>query len=308
MSTPAKRNKEKPEKKKCSSCNKQRTYSFFYKVDSPMFPDGMINICSHCVREQVDIEDMESVISFLRQIDKPFIQSYWDKSVKGKKYPLGTYIAKINSLHQVSDKNFDSTNESGIGTSNDVQAIAVPDVIETEEGETIHFTESLISKWGIGFKKHEYLQLEKFYQDMMTSYEVHTANHKQMLMKIAKLSVEMDKLLSIKDYPNYQKVSSVYNTLIDSAGFAPKNKKNGADATGMTSFSQVWAEIEKEGFVQPKMIDYPKDDIDYMLMFFVQFAQRFAGREAWSEPNTNWREEVVETENIIPESEDEIDE
>lgn len=304
MSTPKQRKKEDIPRKKCSSCLKPKAYNAFYKVDSGMFPDGMINICNVCVRDEVDVEDMESVWAFLRQIDKPFIQKYWDASVASGKYPLGTYIAKMNSLQQVNDKNFDASNVTGLGTSSDVQAVSMPDKIETEEGEVITFTESLISRWGLGYQKHEYLQLEKFYQDMTTTYEISSANHKQMLMKIARLSVEMDKLLQIKDYQNYQKVSGVYNTLLDSAGFAPKNKKNGAEATGLFSFSQVWAEIEKEGFVLPKMIDYPKDDIDYMLMYYIQFAQRFTGRAPMQEPNPNWRDEVVETELVIADDED----
>jgi hypothetical protein len=307
MTTPKKRNtkKEEPQKKKCGECGKDRVRSYFYKVDSPHFPDGMINICSVCVREQVDIEDMESVVSFLRQIDKPFIQTYWDASVESGKYPLGTYIAKINSLQQVSGKNFDNTNISGVGTTNDIKAETLPDSIVTEEGDVITYSESLVSKWGVGYKKHEYLQLEKFYEDMTATYEVSNANHKQMLMKIAKVSVEMDTLLAIKEYTSFKNLSVTYKDLIDQAGFSPKNKKNGAEATGLSSFSQVWAEIEKEGFVQPKMIDYPKDDIDYMLMYYIQFAQRFSGREVMSTPPENWREEVADMELAFPDDDDE---
>lgn len=306
MTTPNKRNKkEEIPKRKCGECGKLKAHNFFYKVDSPHFPDGMINICNTCVREQVDINDMESVVSFLRQIDKPFIKSYWDKSLEGKNYPLGTYIAKMNSLQQNKGKNFDNTNLSGIGTTNDVKAENLPDSIITEEGDVIVFTDSLISKWGVGYKKHEYLQLEKFYEDMTASYEVNNANHKQMLMKIAKISVEMDTLLAIKEYASFKNLSVTYKDLIEQAGFAPKNKKNGAEATGLSSFSQVWAEIEKEGFIQPKMIDYPKDDIDYMLMYYIQFAQRFSGREVMSTPPENWRDEVADMELAFPDDDDE---
>lgn len=306
MTTPKKRNpKNETPKKKCGSCTVARTYANFYKVDSPMFPDGMINICSKCVREQVDIEDMESVLKFLQQIDKPFIQSFWDNSMKGEKYPLGTYIAKLNSLHQVNEKDFASTNAAGVETVRDVQETMIPEIIQTDEGEAIPYKESLISKWGVGYKKHEYLMLEKFYKDMENTHEISSVNHRQMLMKIAKLSIELDKLLAVKDYPNYKNLSGIYKDLIDQAGFSPKNRKNGAEATGLSSFSQVWSEIEKESFVLPKMIDYPKDDIDYMLMYYIQFAQRFKGQEVMTEPNPNWREEIAETEIVMVEDDDE---
>jgi len=288
--------KEPTPKKQCSSCSKNKATTFFFKVDSPLFPDGMINTCRDCVRKQVDVNDMEQVISFLRQIDKPFNQKYWDEALKSKNHPLGEYIRKINSLNQVKNKNFDDSQAVGIGTTHDVQASQLSDTIEREDGEIIEYSDSLVSRWGIGYQRHEYLRLEKYYQDMMMSYEIKDINHRQMLKTLAKLSVESDNALSRKDFTNYSKINKEYEVTMKSAGFRPVDRKSGSEATGMFSFSQVWAEIEKEGFIPPKLVEFKKDDIDYMLMYYQQFVERLVDKPVTTEPDTEWRDEVMDYE------------
>lgn len=294
MST--RKKKEPTPKKQCSSCGKDKATTFFFKVDSPLFPDGMINTCRDCVRAQVDVNDMEQVISFLRQIDKPFDQKYWDEATKSKNHPLGEYIRKVNSLNQVKNKSFDDSQVVGIGTSLDVQASQLSEKIEREDGEIIEYSDSLVSRWGIGYQKHEYLRLEKYYQDMMMSYEVKETNHKHMLKQLAKLSVEADNALARKDFTQYGKINKEYDILLKSAGMRPVDKKSGSEATGLFSFSQVWAEIEKEGFIPPKLVKFKKDDIDYMLMYYQQFVERLVDKPVTTEPDTEWRDEVIDYE------------
>jgi hypothetical protein len=285
--------KEEVQKKVCSSCKKDKRIKEFYTVKSMQFPDGKLNICVHCVKKQVDITDVNAVIAFLRTIDKPFLEKYWNEALTCGKAPLGEYIRKVNSLQQVSDKGFDdSDGMSELGNVDASQFTASIDEIETEAGEKISYNENLVARWGSGYKKFEILKLEKFYQDMMMSYEVIEANHKQMLMQLAKITIEMDNLLAIKDYTNYTKLSKTFDDLLKSTGFRPIDKKNGSDSVGLFSFSQVWAEIEKEGFVQPDIIEYEKDDIDYMLLYYIQFAQRLVGKNVSEEPITNWRDEI----------------
>lgn len=292
MST--RKKKEPTPKKECTSCGNNKAVTFFYKVDSPLFPDGRINTCRDCVRKQVDINDLEQVITFLRQIDKPFDQRYWDEALKSKNHPLGEYVRKVNSLNQVKNKSFDDSTAVGIGTSLDIQASQALDTIEREDGEIIEYTDSLVSRWGIGYQKHEYLRLEKYYQDMMMSYEIKDINHRQMLKNLAKLSVELDNALARKDFTQYSKINKEYDIMLKSSGFRPVDKKSGSEASGMMSFSQVWAEIEKEGFVPPKLIEFEKDDIDYMLMYYQQFVQRLVDKPVTVEPETEWRDEVMD--------------
>lgn len=284
MSKQRKRRTQPLPKKKCTSCGKEKTTTYFFKVDNPMmFPDGMINICRDCVRENVDVESIEQVIAFLRQIDKPFIESYWNEALQTNRHPLGEYIRKINSLQQVKNKTFDDSVGSGIGTVNDLISPKMPEKIETETGDVISYSDDLVSKWGQGYKKHEYLKLEKFYHDMMASYAVETHNHKQMLMQLAKLSVEMDNLLSQKDYTNYTKVSKAYDDLLKSAGFRPIDRKGGDEQRGLRSFAQIFEEVEKRSFVKPPPPQFDEDIVDAMILSLANYYHRLVGKEILTE-------------------------
>lgn len=78
---------------------------------------------------------------------------------------------------------------------------------------------------------------------------------------------------------------------MSSAGFRPIDKKNISDETGLGSFSEVWAEIEKEGFVPQGLVDYEPDDIDDMLLYYIQGMQRFTGSAVSTElEDPDWRE------------------
>ena len=40
------------------------------------------------------------------------------------------------------------------------------------------------------------------------------------------------------------------------------------------------------------MVEYEKDDIDYMLLYYIQFVQRLVGKSVSNTPPPNWRDEV----------------
>jgi len=283
MSNSRRRNNDKP-KKKCSSCGKEKASTFFYKVDSPLFPDGMINICRDCVREQVDVDDIEAVIGFLRQIDKPFVEKIWNEAVQSGRHALGEYIRKINSLQQLKGKTFDDSDGiQGIGKSTDLQTAKLSDTIETQQGKLIEYSDDLVDKWGIGYKKHEYLQMEKFYTDMKETHEINTSIHIDQLKQLSYLSVERDRLRQAGDWNNYNKLSKTMEDMTKSAGFRPVDRQGLDDATGIRSFSQIFEEVEKRGFRKPPVITFEEDVVDAMIIALANYYNRLVGKQVLSE-------------------------
>jgi len=277
MSTPRKRPTKVTPKKKCNTCTKEKAETFFFKVDSPLFPDGRINTCRDCVREQVNVEDIEQVIGFLRQIDKPFYQDEWDKALTSGSHPIGVYLGKINSLQQYKGKSFiNSDGMNGIGKV-DLQSAKAPDTIENVKGEVIEYTDELVNKWGIGYKKQEYLRMEKFYQDMRLTHEIHTPVHVNKLMELAYLQIEQERLRQERDMPNYVKLAKTIDDMEKSAGFRPVDRQGLDDATGIRSFSQIFEEVEKRGFRMPPAIDFEKDIVDAMIVSLANYYNRLVG-------------------------------
>lgn len=295
-STPRKRNvkKEEKPKKTCNTCGKHKLTTFFFKVDSQLFPDGMLNTCRDCIREQVDVEDMEQVIGFLRQIDKPFIQDYWDEAVKSKNHPLGEYIRKVNSLSQMKGKNFDNSDGiNGVGKI-DLSSAKSPDYIENVKGEIIEYSDDLVNKWGIGYKKNEYLKMEKFYQDMRLTHEIHTPVHVNKLMELAYLSIEQERLRQERDMPNYTKLAKTIDDMEKSAGFRPVDRQGIDTATGIKSFSQIWEKVEKEGWRKPPVTMFKEDIYDGMIVSLANYYHRLVGSQILREIPEDVKNELDE--------------
>lgn len=278
----------------CKVCDKTKKISEFYKVDSVLYPDGAMDVCSDCLKDGIDPNNVDEVVGVLRQMNKPFITDVWEKSVesseklKSKPHPFGEYMQKINSLKQYQGKTFKDGDESFTASDMYDEGLSV---MEISNGEKIKFDTSLIIKWGETYTQNELLRLEKFYQEMSLEYDISTEIQKSLLRQLAMISLEMDKALKSGDYKTYNDLVRSQNTIMSSAGFRPIDKKNISDETGLGSFSEVWAEIEKEGFVPSGLVDYPKDDIDDMLLYYIQGMQRFTGSAVSTElDDPDWRE------------------
>ena len=126
---------------------------------------------------------------------------------------------------------------------------------------------------------------------MSLQYDISTEIQKSLLRQLAMISLEMDKSLKDGDHKTYNDLVRSQNTIMQSAGFRPIDKKNISDETGLGSFSEVWAEIEKEGFVPKGLAGYEPDDIDDMLLYYIQGMQRFTGSAVSTElEDPDWRE------------------
>lgn len=285
MSVPKKPTKrvERPKKKCQGECGKSKAYAYFFKVDSPLFPDGMINICRDCVRKEVDVENTEAVIGFLRQIDKPFVLKVWNKALQGDNHPIGTYLGQINSLQQYQGKTFDNSDGiDGLGKV-DLSSTLSPDEVVNVKGEIIVYSDELVNKWGTGYKKPEYLKMEKFYQDMRATHEIHTPVHVNKLMSLSRLTVKLDRLLQADDWQNYTKLAKTIDDMEKSAGFRPADRQGIDEATGIRSFSQIYEEVEKKGFRKPPKLVFDEDIIDGIVISLANYYHRIVGMQILSE-------------------------
>ena len=278
----------------CKVCDKSKKISEFYKVDSVLYPDGAMDVCSDCLKDGIDPDNIDEVVGVLRQMNKPFIMDVWENSVessaklKSKPHPFGEYMQKINSLKQYQGKTFKDSEDVFVVSDMYDENLSV---IETSAGEKIKFSPQLIMKWGDTYTQNELLRLEKFYQEMSLQYDISTEIQRSLLRQLAMISLEMDKSLKGGDHKTYNDLVRSQNTIMQSAGFRPIDKKNISDETGLGSFSEVWAEIEKEGFIPQGLADYEPDDIDDMLLYYIQGMQRFTGSAVSTElEDKDWRE------------------
>lgn len=299
MATQRKRTKKSVvEKKLCqsTSCGKEKPITAFYKVDSVLFPDGTINICKDCIKKDINIDDIEDVVGFLRQIDKTFNKELWDKvySNKDKKEPIGAYLGMINSLGQYKDKTFkNSDNVDNVGNL-DKNKILDGDVILLRNGEPLYYHDDMILKWGLGYTKSQYLQMEKFYKDMELTHDISTPPAIDSLTQLAYLSVDRNTLRISGNWADYSKISKTMDDMSKSAGFRPIDKQGLEDSTGIKSFSQIFEKVEKEGFRKPPKISFDEDIIDKMIIVILNYYHRLFGKEILTSVPEDVKQELLE--------------
>ena len=121
---------------------------------------------------------------------------------------------------------------------------------------------ALATKWGRLYKPFEWIQLEKSFNDMMNSFDIHDADTMNTLILICKTNLKMNQALDAGDFEGYQKLSKTSNDLRKSANFtAAQNKKENGDF--VDSVGELVAYCEKYGGAIPEYkIDTPLDIID----------------------------------------------
>lgn len=273
--------------KTCTSCQKPKVMNSFYSTNSKMFPDGKVPFCKNCILDQVDENDISSVKRILRQIDKPFIQMVWASAKNSEKDTFGSYMKMINSLPQYKKMTYEDSVESIIPLTKDEDEEEVDDYdvdeMETEDG-VIKVTQDVRLKFGLGYKNDEYIKMEKFYRDMRATNTIIEPNHIEMLIEICKVNVQKDRALRENNVGDYKKLSDASKTLIADAGFRPADKVSGSEAVGIRTFSQIFLEIEKEGFIEPAPIEVHEDILDRTIMYLSNYTRRLLNMDVLTQP------------------------
>lgn len=133
-------------------------------------------------------------------------------------------------------------------------------------------------KWGKSYKPDEWIELEKLYNEMMESYDIQTAGHKDTLKLICKTSLKANQLIDMGDIEGYQKMSKVYDTLMKSGKFTAAQNKA---ATGeyVDSISELVALCEKDGFIPRYYTDGPQDKVDRTLQDLQNYTRTLVTEE-----------------------------
>lgn len=147
-----------------------------------------------------------------------------------------------------------------------VPAVPNPEkeVSKTDYGLTEKDRSYLRLKWGKNYNEDEWVQLEQLYNDMMNSYDIQTAGHRDTLKLICKSSLKANQLIDLGDIDGYQKAMKVYNDLMRAGNFtAAQNKSERGDM--IDSVSELVAMCESKGFIPRYYIDEPKDKVDRVI-------------------------------------------
>lgn len=168
----------------------------------------------------------------------------------------------------------------------DVQApVGTPEYQDPEEedddfGDQLTEEDKLVLrlKWGRGYSWEERVRMEQLYNDMMSSYDIQGAGHKDTLIMVCKTSLKANQLIDAGDIDGFQKMQKAYDSLMKSGKFTAAQNK-GESGEFVDSIGELVALCEKEGFIPRYYTDGPQDKVDRTLQDLQQYTHTLVTEE-----------------------------
>lgn len=269
-------NKKKQEviKYTCVKCEKEKSEGNFYTNTNPLITSDKTIICKSCLSEYIGDKDsstrLNRVITVLAVLNKPFLSDIWES----REGDWGSYIRQVSSLPQHKDLTYKDSDffKSGV-----IKEIKINELNNNSNDD-------LIIKWGSGYDDISLIQLESFYNDMLRANDIQTPQHKAQLLLLCKLHVAQNKALAEERYGDFQKINTQYNKTLENSGFRPIDRQGGGESSGIRTFSQIWEEIEKDGFIKPTPIEENQDIVDRTIMYMSNYTRKLLNMQSLSEP------------------------
>lgn len=167
----------------------------------------------------------------------------------------------------------------------DVQApVGTPEYEDPEEdddfGDQLTEEDKLVLrlKWGRGYSWEERVRMEQLYNDMMSSYDIQGAGHKDTLIMVCKASLKANQLIDAGDIDGFQKMQKAYDSLMKSGKFtAAQNKDESGEF--VDSIGELVALCEREGFIPRYYTEGPQDKVDRTLQDLQQYTHTLVTEE-----------------------------
>ena len=168
----------------------------------------------------------------------------------------------------------------------DVQApVGTPEYQDPEEEED-DFSDQLTEedklmlrlKWGRGYSWEERVRMEQLYKDMMSSYDIQGAGHKDTLILVCKTSLKANQLIDAGDIDGFQKMQKAYDSLMKSGKFTAAQNK-GESGEFVDSIGELVALCEKEGLIPRYYTDGPQDKVDRTLQDLQRYTHTLVTEE-----------------------------
>ena len=163
--------------------------------------------------------------------------------------------------------------------------VGIPEYIDLDNQED-EFSDQLTEedklmlrlKWGRGYSWEQRVRMEQLYNDMMNSYDIQGAGHKDTLIMICKTSLKANELIDAGDIDGFQKMQKAYDSLMKSGKFTAAQNK-GESGEFIDSIGELVALCEREGFIPRYYTDGPQDKVDRTLQDLQQYTHTLVTEE-----------------------------
>ena len=228
--------------------------------------DGVSTICYDCALESINTKDLTMVDKLCQFLDIAFMAEEWIKISKtsdNERYILETYIKTVKSSEysKSSWKQYDLLWEKARETD------AVLSKLPTLSADLFIY---LRKKWGSydDFGVEDYLKMESYEKNTLNYYNFRDEARRDMIRKLALVSVLIDKKLASGDTREVSTLISSYQSLMKESGIQNAVQN---DTETIESLSELIAFLEEHGWLMDYKVTENRDIVDATIRNFQQY-------------------------------------
>lgn len=228
--------------------------------------DGVSTICYDCALESIDTKDLTMIDKLCQFLDIAFMAEEWIKISKtsdNERYILETYIKTVKSSEysKSSWKQYDLLWEKARETD------AVLSKLPTLSADLFIY---LRKKWGSydDFGVEDYLKMESYEKNTLNYYNFRDEARRDMIRKLALVSVLIDKKLASGDTREVSTLISSYQSLMKESGIQNAVQN---DTETIESLSELIAFLEEHGWLMDYKVTESRDIVDATIRNFQQY-------------------------------------
>lgn len=251
--------------------------------------DGVSTICYDCALESINTKDLTMVDKLCQFLDIAFMAEEWIKITKtsdNERYILETYIKTVKSSEysKTSWKQYDLLWEKARETD------AVLSKLPTLSADLFIY---LRKKWGSydDFGVEDYLKMESYEKNTLNYYNFRDEARRDMIRKLALVSVLIDKKLASGDTREVSTLISSYQSLMKESGIQNAVQN---DTETIESLSELIAFLEEHGWLMDYKVTESRDIVDATIRNFQQYVAAIvagSGEEVTQMYNTKLMEQ-----------------
>ncbi|MED3976209.1 hypothetical protein P4639_22685 [Priestia megaterium] len=255
-------------KKTCLHCGKEYASSSFYSHRNPLINE-QFGFAKKCVREAIDLDDMDTLYSFLRTMDIPYLKDFWKQANEANTETIGTYFKNL-SLKQNRDLHFKDSDDI-TGKTNRAELVEI-------DYNNFELTDDIVKKWGRNLELDDYIFLEEEFENL-GGHEVENTIQERLVKNMARTQWMADRALEEGDTNKYEKMMKTLSSQMQDANIKPVQVKSSAEDEGLNNWGEWVKKIEETEPVAEDSSQYePKYIKDYVQRWFITQMERVFGR------------------------------
>lgn len=255
-------------KKTCLSCTKEYAVSSFYGHRNPLINE-QFGFCKKCVRNHIDLNEMDTLTGFLRTMDIPYLKDFWKQANDAQTETIGTYFKNL-SLKQNRELRFkDSDDISGKTNKAELTEISYDD---------FEITNEILRRWGRSLEFEDYIFLEEEFESL-GGHEAETTLQERLFKNMARTQWMAHKAYEDGDHTKYEKMMKTLSSQMQDANIKPVQVKSASEDGGLRSWGEWVKKVEETRPVSENESEYePKYIKEYIDRWFITQMKRVFGK------------------------------